>query len=74
MLSCQQHFYITLITHPCAAQLAEGKPWTSAMLSGKVQAGELELNDEARDRHSKHMGIMGVLRKEGAEGRDGGKQ
>lgn len=47
MLPCQQHLYVTLIAHPCAAQLAEGKPWTSSMLSGKVQAGELEFNDEA---------------------------
>lgn len=46
----------------------------SSMLSGKVQAGELELNDEARDRHTKHVGIMGVLRREGTEGRDEGEQ
>lgn len=61
VLPRQQHFDVTLIAHPCALQLAEGKPWMSSMLSGKVQAGELELNDEARDRHGEHKGCCGVF-------------
>lgn len=61
VLPCQEHFYVTLIARSCAVQLAEGKPWMFSMLSGKAEAGELELNDEARDRHSEHEGSCGVF-------------